>query len=110
MTWKDLIPWSGDRSAPDMSSSLHGKDDAPLALHQQMNRLLDNVTRNFSSGLTIKGKKEEEKNGGNALSSKRKRRQFRRWLRLRSDVEPNKVNTSFRNGVLTVTLAKRAQP
>ena len=60
-------------------------------------------------GLTIKGKKEEE-NGGNALSRKRKRRQFRRWLRLRSDVEPNKVNTSFRNGVLTVTLAKRAQP
>jgi HSP20 family protein len=159
MTWKDLIPWSGDRSAPDMSSSLHGKDDAPLALHQQMNRLLDNVTRNFSSGfgfmthfdwpgtwphfevsdndkeitivaelqgfeendvqiwvhdggLTLKGEKKEEENGGNALSSKskRKRRQFRRWLRLRSDVESNKVNTSFRSGVLTVTLAKRAQP
>ena len=62
-------------------------------------------------GLILKGdKKKQKENDGGVFSSKRERKPFRRWLRLRSDVEPNKVKTSFKNGVLTVTLAKRAHP
>ena len=60
--------------------------------------------------LGTQGDKKEEENSGSALANKRKRRQFQRSLRLRSDVEPNKVKTSFKNDVLTVTLAKRARP
>jgi HSP20 family protein len=155
MAWKDLIPWRVNRSASAMSSRFREKADASLALHQQMNRLLDNVTRNFGSGfgcpthfgwpeilpnfevsendkelavvaelpgfeendvevwvhdrgLTLKGDKKEQKDDeGSLLSSRRTRKQSRRWLKLRSDVEPNQVKTSFKDGVLTVTLAKR---
>jgi HSP20 family protein len=50
MAWKDLLPWGGNRSALAISPPLRAKGDASLALHNQMNRLLDNVTRNFGSG------------------------------------------------------------
>jgi HSP20 family protein len=158
MAWKNLIPWGGNRSASAVAPPLPEKGSASLALHQQMNWLLDNVTRSFGSGfrfptpfdwpgtwpqfevrdndkeititaelpgfeendvevwlhdrgLTLKGDKKEEKESSvSALSSKRKRRQFQRSLRLHSDVESSKVRTSFKNSVLTVTLAKRAQP
>ena len=141
MAWKDAISWGG----------LHQMGDAPLALDQQMNRLLDNVGSGFPAhfgwpgtwphlkvsdndkeitvvaklpgfeendveirihdgGLTLKGNKKAEENGNSTPSRKRTRRQFQRWLKLRCEVEPTKVNTSFKNGVLTVTLAKRAHP
>ena len=46
---KDLARCSENRSASAMPPPLREKA-ASLALHQQMNRLLDNVTRNFGSG------------------------------------------------------------
>jgi HSP20 family protein len=49
MTWKDLARWGENRSASATSPPLC-KKAASLALHQQMNRLVDNVTRNFGSG------------------------------------------------------------
>jgi HSP20 family protein len=57
--------------------------------------------------LTLKGEKKAETKG--ALYSERWQGQFQRSLQLGPDVDPDKVSASFRNGVLTVTLAKRAE-
>jgi HSP20 family protein len=57
--------------------------------------------------LTLKGKKERDSNG--ALYSERWHGEFQRSLSVGSDVDPEKVNASFRNGVLTVTLGKRPE-
>jgi hypothetical protein len=50
MAWKDLIPWGRNLPALAMSPLLRAKGYAWLARHQQMNQLLDNVTRTFGSG------------------------------------------------------------
>jgi HSP20 family protein len=57
--------------------------------------------------LTIKGEKKSETNG--ALYSERWHGQFQRSLQLGPDVDPDKVNATFKNGVLTITLAKRPE-
>lgn len=57
--------------------------------------------------LTIRGEKRSESNG--ALYSERWHGQFQRSLQLGPDVDPDKVSASFKNGVLTVTAAKRPE-
>lgn len=57
--------------------------------------------------LTIRGEKRSESDG--ALYSERWHGQFQRSLQLGPDVDPDKVGASFRNGVLTVTAAKRPE-
>ncbi len=57
--------------------------------------------------LTIKGEKKSESKG--ALYSERWEGRFQRSLQLGPDVDPGQVNAAFRNGVLTVTLAKRPE-
>ena len=57
--------------------------------------------------LTLKGEKKAETKG--PLYSERWQGQFQRSLQLGPDVDPEKVSASFKNGVLTVTLAKRAE-
>ncbi len=57
--------------------------------------------------LTLKGEKKSESQG--ALYSERWHGQFQRSLQLGPDVDPDKVNAAFKNGVLTVTLGKRAE-
>ena len=57
--------------------------------------------------LTLKGEKKAESSG--AVYSERWHGQFQRSLQLGPDVDPDKVAASFRNGVLTVTLAKRPE-
>jgi len=57
--------------------------------------------------LTLKGEKKSENEG--AVYSERWHGQFQRSLQLGPDVDPDKVNASFKNGVLTVTLAKRPE-
>jgi len=57
--------------------------------------------------LTLKGEKKSESNG--ALYSERWHGQFQRSLQLGSDPDPDKVTATFKNGVLTVLLAKRAE-
>jgi HSP20 family protein len=57
--------------------------------------------------LTLKGEKKSESSG--ALYSERWHGQFQRSLQLGPDVDPEKVNANFKNGVLTVTLAKRPE-
>ncbi len=57
--------------------------------------------------LTLKGEKKSESQG--ALYSERWHGQFQRSLQLGPDIDPEKVTASFKNGILTVTLAKRAE-
>jgi len=57
--------------------------------------------------LTLKGEKKSESN--TAVYSERWHGQFQRSLPIGPDVDPDKVSASFKNGVLTVTLAKRPE-
>jgi HSP20 family protein len=57
--------------------------------------------------LTLKGEKKQESNG--TLYSERWHGQFQRSLQAGPDVDPDKVSAAFKNGVLTVTLAKRPE-
>lgn len=56
--------------------------------------------------LTVKGVKKGETNG--AVYSERWQGAFQRSVQLSPDVDPDKASAEFRNGVLTVTVAKRA--
>jgi HSP20 family protein len=55
--------------------------------------------------LTLKGEKKSESK--NAVYTERWHGQFQRSLPLDPDIDPDKVDASFKNGVLTITLAKR---
>jgi HSP20 family protein len=57
--------------------------------------------------LILKGDKKSESNG--ALYTERWHGQFQRSLPLGADVDPERVSADFKNGVLTVTLAKRPE-
>jgi HSP20 family protein len=58
--------------------------------------------------LAIKGEKKTETEDKNRLFSERYYGRFERRIPV-EDIEEDKVNASFRNGVLTVTLPKTAQ-
>lgn len=57
--------------------------------------------------LTLRGEKKTESQG--ALYSERWQGQFQRSLQLGPDVDPDRVNTTFKNGVLTISVAKRPE-
>ena len=57
--------------------------------------------------LTLSGEKKGE--GSGAVYSERWHGRFQRSLQLGPDVDPDKVAASFRNGVLTVTVARRPE-
>jgi HSP20 family protein len=57
--------------------------------------------------LIIRGEKKAESEG--ALYSERWHGQFQRSLQLGPDIDPDKINASFKNGVLTVTACKRPE-
>lgn len=150
MALTDLIPWGRNRP---LTTTRPGEEGDPfLALHRDMNRILDEFTRGFGvpsptragwSGawphvdvnetgdevkvvaelpgmeqkdvevslhdgtLTLKGEKKSESDG--AGYSERWHGQFQRSLQLGPDVDPDKVSAAFKNGVLTITLAKRPE-
>ncbi|HTI01361.1 MAG TPA: Hsp20/alpha crystallin family protein [Acidisoma sp.] len=56
--------------------------------------------------LTLKGEKKSETKG--PVYSERWQGQFLRSLQLGRDIDPDKVAAAFKNGVLTVTVGKRA--
>ena len=56
--------------------------------------------------LTLSGEKAES---GGAVYSERWHGRFRRALQLGPDVDPDRVAASFRDGVLTVAVAKRSE-
>jgi len=57
--------------------------------------------------LTLKGEKKSESEG--ALYSERWHGQFQRAVQLGPEIDPDNVNAAFKNGVLTVTLAKKPE-
>lgn len=57
--------------------------------------------------LTLKGDKKGETRG--AVYSERWHGRFERTVQLGPDVDPNRVNAAFKNGVLTITVAKRPE-
>ena len=57
--------------------------------------------------LTLKGEKKSETNG--AVYTERWHGQFQRSLQVGPDIDPEQVSASFKNGVLTVILAKRPE-
>ena len=59
--------------------------------------------------LTIRGEKKSETEDRGRHFSERYYGRFERSLRLPFDVEDNKAEASFKNGVLTVTLPKSAR-
>lgn len=58
--------------------------------------------------LTIKGEKRGENQEG-SVYSERWHGQFQRSFNVGPDVDPDKVSANFKNGVLTVTMGKRAE-
>lgn len=61
--------------------------------------------------LTLRGEKKSDIEDSNASSASASIGQFERRIAVSPDIEQDKVNASFKNGVLTVTLPKteRAQ-
>src|SRR5689334_4692191 len=57
--------------------------------------------------LTLKGEKKSESQG--AVYSERWHGRFERSMQLGPDVDPDRVNASFKNGVLTITVPKRPE-
>ncbi|MBR1133537.1 Hsp20/alpha crystallin family protein [Bradyrhizobium iriomotense] len=64
-----------------------------------------------NGGLTIKGEKrvEKEEKQKDYYVSERRYGSFERYFRLPEDVEADKIEASFKNGVLKVTLPKTAE-
>lgn len=66
------------------------------------------VELNFNDGLlTLKGEKKSETNG--TVYSEHWHGAFERSFRLGPDVDPEKINAAFKNGVLTITAGKRPE-
>jgi HSP20 family protein len=145
MNVKSLIPRRKGRSR--QMSRFAQQGNPFLALHREMNRMFDDVLRDFdlqSSGsvwphieisdtndevkivaelagleqrdvditladgvLTLKGEKRQETNG--ALYSELWEGAFERDIPVGDDVDPDKVKASFKNGVLTIRLAKKPE-
>ena len=57
--------------------------------------------------LTLKGEKKSETNG--SVYSERWHGQFERSFQLGPDVDPDKINAEFKNGVLSLTIGKRPE-
>jgi HSP20 family protein len=57
--------------------------------------------------LTLKGEKKSETSG--AVYTERWHGQFQRSVQVGPDIDPEQVSASFKNGMLTVTMAKRPE-
>src|SRR5947209_14290301 len=57
--------------------------------------------------LTLRGEKKSENQG--AVYSERWHGRFERSMQLGPDVDPDRVNAAFKNGVLTITVPKRPE-
>ncbi|MDR2160271.1 MAG: Hsp20/alpha crystallin family protein [Treponema sp.] len=53
--------------------------------------------------------KKEKKDGGNYLIRERRARSFSRSFKLPDNADPDKVSASFRNGILSLEIKKRAE-
>jgi HSP20 family protein len=108
----DMAPWGGGEGAmgtwmPRVNVSENEKEVVVSAeLPGMEQKDIDvSLTRNT---LTIKGEKksETEEKDKNVFRRERVYGTFLRELELPTDVEPDKVDAEFKNGVLTVKLPK----
>lgn len=151
MSIRDLIPSSRNAKAP---AAYRDNEQNPLfSLHREMNRLFDDVFRDFDIGfpgarsftswpnievadedknlrvsaelpgmeqkdvevmlqdgaLTLRGEKRAESQDNARRFSERFYGRFERTIPLGYDIEEDKVEASFKNGVLTVILPKSEQ-
>jgi HSP20 family protein len=151
MSTRDLIPSGRKAQAP---ATYRDNEQNPFfSLHRQMNRLFEDVFRNFDIGspaargfagwpnievadedktvrvtaelpgleekdvevmledgiLTLRGEKRAESQDNARQFSERFYGRFERVIPLGYDIEEDKVEASFKNGVLTVTLPKAEQ-
>jgi len=67
------------------------------------------VTLHPDGVLTLKGEKKIESDGGKQQYRERWHGQFERSMQLGPEVDPEKINAAFKNGVLTITLGKRPE-
>jgi HSP20 family protein len=101
-----LGEWGPRMDVHETENNVTLKFDLPGVDPEQVDiRVADNV-------LTIRGERSEEKECGNGTGGTcyRERRygSFSRSVTLPASVDPDNVDATFRNGVLTVTLNKRA--
>jgi len=157
MNVRDLIPWGrGNNQTPTFYRNGDLQQLPLLSLHREMNRLFDDVFRDFDAGfpafgqlassrvwpnveiseadkeiritaeipgldekdvevvlendvLTLRGEKRSEIEDNERRFSERYYGRFERRIPLGSEIEQDKVQASFKNGVLTVTLPKTAK-
>lgn len=154
MSIRDLIPRSRDNN--DTPATYNRGGDSPfMSLHREMNRLFDDVFRDYSlrpfglgqssmgnwpsveitehdnelrvtaemSGLDdkdvevllddgvliLRGEKRSENEDKNRRFSERFYGRFERRIPLGRDVDQDKINAQFKNGLLTVTLPRSAE-
>jgi HSP20 family protein len=153
MNVRELIPW-GRNGNQTPTTYGEGGSNPFLALHREVNRLFDDVFRDFgdfgrfpsltsslTSGwpsvevtetdkqvkvtaeipgleekdvevllqdnvLTLKGEKRSEVDDKDRQFSERYYGRFERRIPVGPDIETDKVEASFKNGILTVTLPK----
>jgi HSP20 family protein len=102
--WRGEISW-GKVPAVDVAETANGYEiTAELPGIDEKN-----VEVKYADGtLTIKGEKKDEKEEkrGNYYLSERSYGSFQRSFRVPEGIDPDKVEASFKNGVLTVTLPK----
>ena len=93
-TWPNVEVRETDKEV-QVVAELPGMDQKDVALS-----LEDGVLR-------IQGEKKSESNG--ALYTERWHGRFQRAVQLGPDVDPDQVSAAFKDGVLTVSLAKRPE-
>ena len=155
MNVRALIPWGRNSTAP---TTYRDEDRNPfLSLHREMNRLFDDVFRDFDSRLpsfgslssfggawpnvevsetdkeiqvtaeipgldekdvevllndgvlTLKGERQSETEDKDRRVSERFYGHFERRIPLGTDIEEDKVEARFKNGVLSIVLPKSAK-
>ena len=85
--------------------------DLPGATEKDVNLEIDHGVLTISSVKTTeKEEKSGEKEEGKWLIRERTQSQFARRFTLPDDVDEEKVSASFKNGVLNVTMARKALP
>jgi len=85
--------------------------DLPGATEKDVDIEIDHGVMTISSVKTAeKEEKNEKKEEGKWLIRERVQSQFARRFTLPDDVDESKVSASFKNGVLNVTMARKALP
>ena len=105
--WSTLKPWWSE-GWPNVEVSETDKEirvtaELPGLEEKDIEVLLDD------SGLTLRGEKQSETDDKVKQFSERYYGRFERRIPLYQEVEQNRVDARFKNGVLTVTLLKTAK-